>query len=95
MAYPGALKLLQSLGFKTFSPFIDESYDDELDEGKRLGMIYQEIVILSSMSKEEIHAWYWSMEDILIHNQSHLLSLRDNEDLTTGLIKYLHTRVTQ
>jgi len=95
MAYPGALKLLKSLGFKTFSPFIDETYDDEPDEGKRLGMIYQEIARLSTMSKEEIHNWYWSMEEILIHNQRHLLSLRDDEGLTTGLIKYLHTRVTQ
>lgn len=95
MAYPGALKMLQSLGFKTFSPFIDESYDDEIDEGKRLNMIYREIVRLSSMSKEEIHAWYWSMEDILIYNQKHLLSLRDNEELASSLIKYLHARVTQ
>ena len=58
-------------------------------------MIYQEIVRLSKMTKEEIHAWYWSMEDILIHNQKHLLSLRDNEELSSSLIKYLHQRVSQ
>ena len=30
--------------------------------------IEKEIIKFSKMSKQEVHDWYWSMEDILIHN---------------------------
>jgi hypothetical protein len=73
VAYPGALNLLKELGFKTFSPYIDESYDNVEDRNTRLQMIYNEIKRLCNMSKEEIHNWYWGMKDILMHNHNHLL----------------------
>ena len=95
VAYTGALKILQSLGFKTFSPYINEDYDNEPDQYKRLVMIYNEIVRLSSMSKEELHDWYWSMEDILIHNHNLLLEIYKNEPLGQQLIKYLYDRTRQ
>ena len=88
-AYPGALELLRSLGFKTFSPFIDESYDDEPDDIKRMGMIYAELNRICSMSKEEIHDWYWEMEEILIHNHTHFLEIWKNEVHTKELINYM------
>jgi hypothetical protein len=46
-------------------------------------MIYGEIKRLCSMSKEEIHNWYWSMEEILIHN--HELLRTYNEKKIFGL----------
>jgi hypothetical protein len=92
LSYPGALDLLRKLGFKTFEPFIDESYDLEKDEQKRLKLVYQEIIKLCSMSKEEIHNWFWSMEDILIHNHNHLMSIYHNEPMRINLINYLYTR---
>ena len=92
IAYPGALELLRSLGFKTFSPLIDESYDNESDEIKRLGMIYAELNRICSMSKEEIHAWYWSMEEILIHNYTHFLNIWKNEKHAEELINYMIMR---
>jgi hypothetical protein len=94
VAYPGALSLLQSLGFKTFSPFIDESYDNEKDEVVRLQLIYKEIERIGDMSKQEIHDWYWSMKDILIHNHNHLLTLHNQEPKSLELIKYLHDRIS-
>jgi len=94
VAYPGALALLQSLGFKTFHPFIDESYDNEPDEAKRMNMLVNEINRLCSMSKEQIHEWYWKMEDILIHNHNHLLEIHKHETKGPELIKYLHDRIT-
>jgi hypothetical protein len=93
IAYPGALALLQSLGFKTFHPFIDESYDNEPDEAKRMNMIVKEINRLCSMSKEQIHEWFWQMEDILIHNHNHILEIYKHEPKGPELIKYLHDRV--
>jgi len=74
VAYPGALKLLKELGFKTFSPYIDESYDSIEDRNTRLQIIYNEITRLCSMSKEELHSLYWSMKDILIYNHRHLIN---------------------
>jgi len=67
----GALKKLQEYGFKTFEPFIDESYDKVYDTEKRFSMIENEIIKLCSKSIEEIHDWYWSIEDIIKHNYYH------------------------
>jgi hypothetical protein len=93
VAYPGALALLQSLGFKTFSPFIDESYDNETDDTIRLQMIYKEIEKISKMSKEQVHNWYWSMKDILVYNHNHLLTIYKQEPKSTELIEFLHNYV--
>lgn len=95
MANRGALELLRSLGFKTFHPFIDESYDSESDEVKRLEMIYAEICRLCSMSIEEIHAWYWNMEDILIHNHNHIMEIHKSDSNSLDLVKYLFERINQ
>ena len=94
IAYPGALKLLKDLGFKTFSPWIDESYDDEQDSIKRINMVYSEIQRISNMSIDSLHNWYWEMEEIYIHNQHHFLEYYKNDQQGRTLIKYLHDRVT-
>jgi hypothetical protein len=65
----GALKILHSWNIKTFHPFIDESYDDEWDPVKRFGMIEAEIKKINEMPIEELHNWYYSITDILLHNQ--------------------------
>lgn len=93
MSFPGALQLLRDLGFKTFSPFIDESYDLEQDESKRLAMIYSEVKRLCSMSKQEIHDWYWSMQDIFMHNHSLILNFYKEDKYTHELVNYLHDRI--
>ena len=93
VAYPGALNLLRELGFKTFSPFINESYDNEPNEATRFHMIYAEITRISLMSKEEIHNWFWSMKEILLYNHRHLLTIYKTEPKGRDLIKYLHERV--
>jgi hypothetical protein len=71
------LNTLRILGFKTFHPFIDESYDNELDPVKRFAMIAEEIKKLGSMSIEEIHEWFLSIKDTLIFNQQLLYSYRN------------------
>lgn len=64
----GALKKLQEYGFKTFHPFIDESYDNVIDTEERFVMIENEINKLCNKSIEEIDEWYWSIEETLKHN---------------------------
>ena len=65
---PNTLEFVRSFGFKTFDGFIDESYDKETNIARRFKLIEKEIIKFSKMSKQEVHDWYWSMEDILIHN---------------------------
>ena len=45
------------------------------------------------MSKEEIHNWYWQMEDVLIHNHNRLMNLYLTDEHSQGFIEYLHHRV--
>jgi len=70
---------LKKLGFKTFEPFIDESYDTERDSYKRMELLEKEIIKLKNMSIDEIHNWYYSIVDILIFNKKHLYSFENYE----------------
>jgi len=85
----GTLAELKRLGFKTFEPFIDESYDLEMENKARINKIEIEIEKLKNKSIEEIHEWYYSIKDILIHNQNHMYSFSDYEcfDEIFGKIK--------
>ena len=90
VATKGSLQALRDLGFKTFESFIDESYDQELDNDKRLFMAYEQIKKLCLMSKQEIHEWYWGMQDILVYNRQHLLSIHKNKMITEIALEELH-----
>ena len=67
---PYTLRELRKKGFKTFSPFIDESYDECELHFYRFKKIVREVERLCSMSDNEIHEWYNGMKDILIHNRN-------------------------
>ena len=64
----GSLKKLKEVGFKTFHPYIDESYDEEPNGVKRLHMVMEQVNKLCSMELTELNELYWSMSDILISN---------------------------
>jgi hypothetical protein len=86
---------LKKLGFKTFSPFIDESYDLELDPTIRFKMIINEIERLSKLSTEEIHNWYHSIfTDIILYNQKKLFQhsnyMKTKDMVTNKLIKSIN-----
>ncbi len=59
------LKYLRNLGYKTFSPFIDESYDDMDDNSRFLGIIN---ALKKIEAIEDKANWYYQMKDILEHN---------------------------
>ena len=73
------LKQLRNWGFQTFQPLIDESYDKELDKDKRFDMVISQIIKLCEMPIEEIHEWYWSIEDRLKHNYYHFYNKYSRE----------------
>lgn len=75
------LREIRKFGFKTFSPFIDESYDEEIDNAKRFKLVVNEIERLSQLPIEEIHNWYHSIfEEVLVYNQELFLSY-ENQNL--------------
>jgi hypothetical protein len=75
---PYSLKYLQDLGFKTFSNFWDESYDNETNFKLRCDMIINEVKKLCNKSQEEMIEMIKNMEDILIFNKKLLHSFYNN-----------------
>jgi len=63
----------ERFGYKTFHPYIDESYDMELDDMKRLEMVKIEIDKFAKKSKEEKDQFLNDVKDICVHNQNLLL----------------------
>jgi hypothetical protein len=70
---------LRRLGFKTFEPFIDESYDLEKDPKQRMLLLEKELLKLKNMPIEQLHNWYYSIIDILLYNQKHIYSFENYE----------------
>jgi len=84
----GYLKYIRSFGFKTFDGFIDESYDEEFDDGKRFEMICSEIKRISKISLEELHNWYISIIPILEYNRNHAIQFAKKPMFIENLKKY-------
>ena len=56
---PGALEIIRSYGFKTFQPYINESYDKELGPMKRMDMVLKEMRRINNAS-EKYQQWIWN-----------------------------------
>ena len=65
----GTLAKIQNQGFKTFSPWIDESYDNIKNIHERLQAIKQEIDRISLMSYEEINKINQELQAVYKHNR--------------------------
>lgn len=71
VAAPGNLEYLRSYGFQTFGDWIDESYDQETDPGRRLDLIAAEIQKLCDMSMPQLLSLLKDMQPVLTHNKNH------------------------
>ena len=65
--------------FKTFHPFIDESYDNEIDDMKRIKMIECEMEKFSKKTKLEKIKFLHDVKDICIYNQELFLKYDKNK----------------
>ena len=74
LSVPGFLKNLRSLGLKTFEPYIDESYDLEEDDEKRIKLIVQETKRLYNFSDSEWINWLSNVEPIIEHNYNWIMN---------------------
>ena len=73
VATPGVLSELRRLGFMTFSPFIDESYDLLDNPAERLAAAMKAAMALIRLSPEDLHDLYIQVWPRLVHNYLHFL----------------------
>jgi len=66
----GTLNYLRSYGFKTFHPFIDESYDLETDSNKRMSMVLSEMDRINKLSNIEQERIWKACAVITKHNKN-------------------------
>lgn len=71
LSHHKALAAFKSLGFKTFEPFIDESYDTVEDPKHRIKLVLRQIDILCSMPFEKLEEQVNELKDILDYNYNH------------------------
>lgn len=71
---PYYLKEIRNMGFKTFDGFIDESYDEEVDDKLRLEKVISELIRISNLPIEVLKHKLKEFENVLIYNQMKLLS---------------------
>lgn len=70
---PRILEYLKLNGFKTFDNFFDESYDQELDNIKRINMVIFEIENFVKKSKREKQILFEKNIDKLLYNRNHFI----------------------
>jgi len=68
MSTPNFLEKFKEVGYKSFSPWINEDYDREGDDATRMMMIIREIERLSNLSPIELEEFLTAMRDICEHN---------------------------
>ena len=71
---PGNLAYLKSYGFKTFDPWIGESYDHEPYPTKRLDMMHAQIEKICAMSMEQLQTMLDEMYPVLEFNKRHFFT---------------------
>lgn len=74
---PKTLEMLRSLGYKTFSPIIDESYDLIEDDGERLYKIFLEIKRLCEVDEKTLEEYRMKLIPIIEHNYNLLMTRKD------------------
>jgi len=83
------LKNLRDMGFKTFHPIIDESYDKEEDLHKRTNMAYESFTKLQKLDQNDVR---FKLKEVLSHNEK---LMRDKEFLTKNVRKMLEPLITE
>jgi hypothetical protein len=71
------LRAFKSLGFKTFHPEIDESYDGETNKDRRIDKIIQ---AMHDLSQKDPHAVLERLRPVLEHNKKHFFNNHWNSE---------------
>jgi hypothetical protein len=70
---PHALGSFHNLGYKSFGEYIDQSYDGESDDGRRLMKIVNEIERLCKLEGDNLKDWIKGTSEICEYNYNHLM----------------------
>jgi hypothetical protein len=79
-AGPGSLGYLRNYGFQTFSPWINEAYDNEPDHDRRMYLIIEEMKRLAAMPQHRRQEILQRCREIAKQNQQYFFSAQfDNQ----------------
>jgi len=81
-ATPFILRDLKKLGYKTFGEFIDESYDEIVDDKQRLLALTSEIERINNLPTEEYNQLLASLQNIVEYNHSVYINQWENVNFT-------------
>lgn len=87
VGFPETLGYLKKIGYKTFHPYIDESYDSISDDLDRMEAIVSEVERLCSQTPEQWIQWQENVTPIVEHNFQWLLEDKDLS-VTANLSEY-------
>tara|TARA_B110000503_G_scaffold140740_1_gene232404 strand:- start:7116 stop:8198 length:1083 start_codon:yes stop_codon:yes gene_type:complete len=88
---PGALETIRSYGFKTFQPYIDESYDSEQDPEKRMDKVLAEMHRINN-SSDKYQKFIWEgCAEIAAYNKQLFFDDKFLCLLKTELTRNVHT----
>jgi len=74
----GSLQWLQENGFRSFSKWWDESYDEEPNHYTRIEKVYKVLEDINKLSISDCVSMLIEMQDVLVHNQQHLQTYSKN-----------------
>jgi hypothetical protein len=77
VTHPKTLPLLHELGYKTFSPYIDESYDNEMDDYERMLKICDEVKRLCNLKPIQLKKYLIACKEIVNHNVENLMGKKN------------------
>src|SRR6056300_444731 len=90
---PNTLQTLREHGFFTFDSIIDESYDKELNNDKRLQMALEQVNKLNQLNLQEMKRLYQDITPILEHNYRRYTELYNQAEpmfLVSRLLYWFH-----
>lgn len=76
---PHSLTYLKKMGYKTFHPYIDETYDEIENDEQRLIAIVNEVERLSKQTDNEWIEWLTNIQDIVEHNYNIIMNKDKSE----------------
>lgn len=93
VAGPNSLDYLRSYGFKTFSPWIDESYDQEQDLIKRIKLVSNEMTRIENLSSIQKRRLLSQLKKIAMYNKQHFFSNKFFDQIQSELVENLNTAI--
>lgn len=82
---PNSLDMLRQLGYKTFHPYINETYDFELNDFNRMMLIIKEVERLCNFSDSEVEEFIRAVKPICEFNFNLLYNKNDKYDFVRKL----------